>query len=150
MRSRYLGGLVLLAVLFAAAAAVAAEAVPAAESPSSNWAVLVVAALGGLGVLDRLARWASKYRRLLLLLCELIERLESQGSTDAETIKGGMRSLTGELPREDREIIAKASSKAETSTNRNGTATRTLQEGSKVATVARFFGRFLPVVGRFL
>jgi hypothetical protein len=150
MRSRNLVGLVVLGVLFVAAGAVAAEAVPDAEHAASNWTVLVVAVLGAVGVLDRLGRWACKYRRLLLLACELIERLVAQGSMDADTIKGQMKDETEKLPREDREIITKVSSKAERNTNRNGTATRTLQEESKPAKVARWLGRFLPVVGRFL
>lgn len=150
MRLRYLVAYVVFGVLFVAAGAVALEAVPDAEHPGSNWALLACAALGALGVLDRLARWAFKYRRLLLLACELIERLVAQGSSDAETIKGGMKFGTKDLPREDRDIMAKASSKAEVKTNRNGTATRTLQEESKAAKVGRFLGRFLPVVGRLL
>lgn len=150
MRVRHLVGCVVVGVLCVAAAAVAADAVPDAVYPGPNWAIVIVSVLAALGVLDRLARWGFKYRRLLMILCDVIERLSRQGSSDTETLKGIMREITSKLPREDREIMTKSVGSAEKKSDRNGTATRTLQDESKAVKVARFLGRFLPVVGRFI
>ena len=148
MRRHYFALLVVFGFLFLGAAAVAAEALPEAEHPTSSVAVLVCAVLGALGVLDRLARLVWKYRRLVRIAFDVIERLAAQGSMDAGTMKSNIESETKDLPAEDRELVTKASSRAEKSTNRNGKATRALAEEPKALKVARFLGRFLPVVGR--
>lgn len=137
------GGLTLTALL-----AVASDA--AGETPDAS--TLIIALLGLVGVLDRIARWAYDNRKLLTVALNTLVKLRDHGDTRQKVIaEHALRQIEVELVKHNRgrrAIFAKLRDKA-LRDNGHPEDTRTPTKKEKIGNVAKDVLSFLPVVGRF-
>lgn len=175
MRRWHLVVLVGLGVFFSATTVYAADAILAAESSGATpWATLVLAGLGALGVTDRLARWAWKYRKKLLAavkllrefaaLAEALSRMDDPDNADPKApelkaagafLKDAMRRGDASRTPDELAVLSDAAAEAERRSGHNGSATTAARDAkpapkSKGARVLHGIGTAAKFLGAFL
>ena len=117
-----------------------------------NYGVLVVTLMMFFGVLDRVARFAWKYRKAFRIAIQILQALSQHGDTRIQIFaRNALDSIVGELAtnKEEKDIVNNAQVKAAKITGAEGNVLES-NLPSKKKQVAKEMLRFLPVIGRFI
>lgn len=121
-----------------------------------SWPEVIVGALALTSAGQRALKWAWAHRQLVREVFNALEVLYANGTKDAKTVTGAVKSHVGRMTEDQggtiRRVAEAASAFAE-SMNGGGTTTRRREEltrRQRVGKVLKGIARWLPVVGALL
>lgn len=141
-------GALLLSLCLATAACAAASA-ETSPTPEVNWAIVIASLVAATSIGTRLIAFIVKYRRLILILVQVIERWCNIEPDSAVSLKDLVQQDTEKEKPEVQELLLKAAAAAEKKLGKDGKSTKKL-EASKRSRFFRGLARWAPIVGAFL
>lgn len=119
-----------------------------------DWPQVIVSVVLLFGVGQRVAQYLWRQRRVLDIVCEVLERLSAAGAPEhreaARTAKGVVDEATRELGGEVREIAERAAAAAEAKRATPGSAGKRVARESKAKRALKWIGRLVPIFGLFV